>query len=131
MMNDWLKLLVKYKGKCAACNKEIPAGEYALWSKASKTIRHIECKTTTITTKMEEDDNDTSRPRPKVAVVGDCFICGKPIPNTHYGFAEEDYDKKAMSQACICDSCLDNHDAYQNYQKAFIENAFKLAKVNL
>jgi len=131
MMNDWLKLLVKYKGKCSSCNKEIPAGEYALWSKTNKAIRHIECKTTTITTKMEEDDNDTSRPRPKVAVVDDCFICGKPIPYTHFGFAEEDYDKHALSQAYICDLCLENQDAYMNYQKAFIEKAYKLAKVKL
>lgn len=130
-MNDWLKLLVKYKGKCAACNKEISAGEYALWSKTNKAIRHIECKVTTIKTKMAEDSNNTSVPRPEVAEVDDCFICGKPIPYTHFGFAVEDYDKQAMAQACICDSCLDNHDAYRNYQKTFIEKAYKLAKVIL
>lgn len=129
-MNDWLKLLVKYRGKCAACNKEIPAGEYALWSKTGKAIRHIECKAT-ITTKMEADDNDdTSMPRPEVAEV-DCFICGKPISHIHCGFALEDYNKQAMSQACICNDCLENQEAYRNYQKAFIEKAYKSAKVNL
>jgi hypothetical protein len=130
MMNDWLKLLVKYKGKCAACNKEIAAGEYALWSKTNKTIRHIECKVTTIKTRMEWGGNDKSLPRPGMAEI-ECFICGKPIPYTHCGFAVENYDKQAMSQACICDSCLDNHDAYRNYQNAFIEKAYKLAKVIL
>jgi hypothetical protein len=34
-------LMVKYKGKCKECGKEISFGEYALWSKASKTIKHI------------------------------------------------------------------------------------------
>ena len=129
-MNDWLKLLVKYRGKCAACNKEIPAGEYALWSKTGKAIRHIECKAT-ITTKMEADDNDdTSMQRPEVAEV-DCFICGKPISHIHCGFALEDYNKQAMSQACICTDCLENQEAYRNYQKAFIEKAYKSAKVIL
>jgi hypothetical protein len=130
-MNDWLKLLVKYKGKCAACNKEIPAGEYALWSKTSKAIRHIECKAT-ITTKMKEEDgdDDTSAPLLEAAKV-DCFICSKPTSHTHCGFAVEDYNKQAMSQACICNDCLENQDAYGNYQKAFIEKAYKLAKVKL
>jgi hypothetical protein len=127
-MNDWLKLLVKYKGKCTACNEEIPAGEYALWSKTSKAIRHIECKAT-ITTKMKEND-DTSAPRPAMAEV-DCFICGKPIPHAHCGFAVEDYHNQAMSQACICNSCLEDGNAYQNYQEAFLKKAYKLTKVKL
>ena len=39
--SDWIMLMVKYKGKCKECGKENSFGEYALWSKASKTIKHI------------------------------------------------------------------------------------------
>ena len=43
--SDWIKLLVKFKGKCIECQKQISAGEYALWSKSSKKIKHLECNT--------------------------------------------------------------------------------------
>jgi hypothetical protein len=127
-MNDWIKLLVKYKGKCAACNNEISAGQYALWSRSSKAIKHIECKAITRTPKKREEY--TSRPQPAEIEV-DCFICSRPIGYTDYGFEEVDYDRRAVSQACICNSCLEDNNAYQNYKQAFIEKAYKLAKVKL
>jgi hypothetical protein len=125
-MNDWIKLLVKYKGKCATCSKEISAGEYVLWSKSSKAIKHIECKAITTTKKRDED---TNRPRPAMAEV-DCFICGRSIAYTDCEF-EADYDRQAISQACICNSCLEDKNAYQNYQQAFLEKAHKVAKVKI
>ena len=126
-MNDWIRLLVKYKGKCSVCGKEITAGEYALWSKNTKTIKHIECKTspTTITEKVMEDRNMLQRPT--VAEV-DCFICGRRIAFTDCGF-EEDHDRKSTSQACICNTCLKDKNAYQNYQQAFIKKAHRIAKI--
>jgi hypothetical protein len=127
-MNDWIKLLVKYKGKCAACNNEISAGEYALWSRSSKAIKHIECKPITTTSK-KRDEEDTNRPQPAEVEV-DCFICSRPIAYTDCGF-EVDYDRQAISQACICNSCLEDRDAYQNYQQAFIKKAYKVAKVKI
>ena len=42
---EWIKLLVKFKGKCQSCENPISPGEYALWSKSSKKIKHLECKT--------------------------------------------------------------------------------------
>jgi hypothetical protein len=126
-MNDWIKLLVKYNGKCATCSKEILAGEYALWSKSSKAIKHVECKA--IKT-AKKGDLDRNRSRPAVAEV-DCFICGRPIAYTDCGFEADDYDRQAISQACICNSCLEDKNAYQNYQQAFLEKAHKVAKVKL
>jgi hypothetical protein len=128
-MNEWIKLLVKYKGKCATCSKEISAGEYALWSRSSKAIKHIECKSPT--TIPEKRDEDRKRPRPAVAEV-DCFICDRPIAYTNCGFEAEDYDRqKTISQACICNRCLEDKNAYQNYQQAFLEKVHKVAKVKL
>src|SRR5919198_3330523 len=129
-MNDWVKLLLKYKGKCATCSKEISAGEYALWSKSSKAIKHIECKVIIITTTTKKRDEDTNRPRPAAAADVDCFICGRPIAYTDCGF-EADYDRQAISQACICNSCLEDKNAYQNYQQTFLEKAHKVAKVKI
>jgi hypothetical protein len=125
-MNDWIRLLVKYKGKCSVCGKEITAGEYALWSKNTKTIKHIECKTPTqITEKAMVDGNVLLRPAvPDV----DCFICGRQVAFTDCGF-EGDYDRKAISQACICNTCLEDKNAYQNYKQAFVKRAHRIAKI--
>ena len=125
-MNDWIKLLVKYKGKCSVCGREISAGEYALWSKNAKTIKHIECKTPlTITEKANEDKKALLRPA--VAKV-DCFICGRQIAYADCGF-EGDHDRKAISQTCICKTCLEDSNAYQNYQQAFLKKAHRVAKI--
>ena len=65
-MNDWIRLLVKYKGNCSSCGKEISAGQYALWSKNSKAIKHSECKAPppATTTTTEKIDPDTNRQQP-------------------------------------------------------------------
>lgn len=133
-MNDWMRLLVKYRGKCSVCGKEIPAGQYALWSKSSKAIKHSECTTTTTTTtsspattekKQASGDREQS-----MATKVDCFICGRSVARNDSGFmAAEAYGRQATSQASICDECLKDRNAYQNYQHAFIERARKAAKV--
>jgi hypothetical protein len=76
-MNDWIRLLVKYKGKCSICGKEISAGQYALWSKSSKVIRHNECTVPQLPATTEKRDPGTNRQKPTAAKV-DCFICGRP-----------------------------------------------------
>jgi hypothetical protein len=119
-MSDWIRLLVKFKGKCAECGKEIPAGEYALWSKGSKAIKHEKCKVQ----KAEIEDNLPSVPEL------DCFICGKPAGCAECGF-EADCDRQAVSQACICSQCLEDGQAFANYQQAFVEKARKVAKVKI
>jgi hypothetical protein len=117
-MNDWIRLLVKYKGKCAECGKEIPAGEYALWSRASKAIKHVKCETS------ERKEEKKMPEMPEL----DCFVCGRPAGCAECGF-EADCDRQVVSQACICSQCLEDKQAYQNYQQAFIEKARKIAKV--
>lgn len=106
----WIKLLVKFKGKCSVCGKEIPAGEYALWSKASKAIKHVKCET-------------VQEAAPAVKELK-CFICGKDAGCATCGF-EADCDRSAVSQACICEECLDKN-GYSNYQQAFLARMAKL-----
>ena len=131
-MDDWIRLLVKYKGKCSACGKEITAGQYALWSKSSKAIKHSECNTTTNssqTVTTEKKQVDMNRQRSMAAKV-DCFICSRPVARKESEFVESDsYGKQSILQASICNECLDDKNAYQNYQYAFIERVRRVAKV--
>ena len=128
-MNDWIRLLVKYKGKCSSCDKEISAGQYALWSKSNKAINHIECKAPAPAT-TEKRDPDTNRQRP-TAVEVDCFICSRPVAGNNSSFESDDYGREAISQATICNRCLEDKNAYQNYQHAFLEKVHRVAKVKL
>src|SRR5215217_2583630 len=84
-MNDWIRLLVKYKGKCSTCGKEISAGQYALWSKSSKVIRHNECTVPQLPATTEKGDPGTNRQKLTAAEV-DCFICGRPVAGANWGF---------------------------------------------
>ncbi len=130
-MNDWIRLLVKYKGKCSTCGKEISAGQYALWSKSSKAIKHSECKARPPATTTEKIDPDTNRQQPTAAEV-DCFICGRPVAGNNFGIeAADDYGRQAISQASICNICLKDKNAYQKYQHAFLEKVHKVAKVKI
>jgi hypothetical protein len=113
---DWIRLLVKYMGKCAECGKEIPQGDYALWSKSSKVIKHVKC--------------DTPASKPVAMPELDCFVCGRLAGCAECGF-EADCDRMAVSQVCICNQCLQDKDAYQNYQQAFLAKMQKLARKGL
>jgi hypothetical protein len=105
--SDWIKLMVKYKGKCKECGKEISFGEYALWSKASKTIKHIRCNM--------QDKSESS------ITILSCFICGGPAGCVNCIY-EPNCDRTTVSQACICIDCFKSPNAYENYQQQFITN---------
>jgi len=120
-MSDWIRLLVKFKGKCAECGKEIPVGEYALWSKGSKAIKHEKCKV-----QYAEEKKD----QPPSVLELDCFVCAKPAGCAECNF-EPDCYRHAVSQACICSECLEDKQVFQNYQHAFVEKARRIAKVEL
>lgn len=117
--SDWIRLLVKYKGKCSECSKEIPAGEYALWSRKSKAIKHIQCESL-----------DTSKAKKRESTDLDCFICGKTAGCTECSF-EAECNIAVISQACICNNCMNEKNAYSNYQQAFLEKMRKLLKVKI
>jgi hypothetical protein len=130
-MNDWIRLLVKYKGKCSTCGKEISAGQYAFWSKSSKAIRHNECTVPQPPSTTEKRDPDTNRHKPTTAAEVDCFICGRRVVGINWEFEVNDYGRQAISQASICNRCLEDKNAYQNYQRAFLEKVHRVAKVRI
>jgi hypothetical protein len=119
MSEAWIRLLVKYKGKCSVCGKEIPQGNYALWSKTSKAIKHVKCET------VEEKAPATAAATAVMELK--CFICGKTAGCASCTF-EADCDRQAVSKACICEGCMADKKAYDNYQQAFLA---RMAKVKM
>jgi hypothetical protein len=117
--DDWIRLPVKYKGKCAQCRKDIQQGEYALWSRSSKAIRHVNCE-------VQETGNGEMQLIKEL----DCFICGRPAGCTQCGF-EGICDRAVVSQACICNQCFCDNNAFNNYQHAFRVKMQKAAKVKI
>lgn len=140
---DWIRLLVKYRGKCASCGKEIPAGEYALWSRTAKAIKHVQCGTgeggkggaegqAGMTAKAGPAAGASTTAAAAVTKGGvlDCFICGRPAGCAECAF-ETVCDRQAVSQACICNTCMGSSSAYENYQQAFLREARRIPKVKI
>ncbi len=127
-MNDWIRLLVKYKGKCSVCGKEISAGEYAFWSKSSKMIKHSECEAPLPVT-TGKSGTDKNRQHSTETINVNCFICSMPIAITNSRFETDNYGRQALSQAYICNTCLEDKNAFQNYQHAFIERVRRATKL--
>lgn len=113
---DWIQLLVRYKGKCAECGKEIPQGEHALWSRTSKAIKHVKC----------QPEMQLEIKHAPVAEL-ECFVCGKSAGCAECGF-EADCNRATVSQACICSRCLSDKVAVDNYQQEFLAKMPKAAK---
>ncbi|MEP0824941.1 MAG: hypothetical protein HRF40_05595 [Nitrososphaera sp.] len=126
-MSDWIRLMVKFKGKCVGCGKEIQPGEYALWSKSSKAIKHEKCEAAQEEGKKEGEKKGEKQLQQQQQQVPEleCFICGRSAGCAECGF-EADCDRQTVSQACICNQCLEDRQAYANYQQAFIEKARKV-----
>ncbi|AIC15607.1 hypothetical protein [Nitrososphaera viennensis] len=118
----WIKLLVKYKGKCAVCGKEIPQGEYALWSRASKAIKHVKCEVPVVQQQQQQqqkEEGEEEQQEPEALLELKCFVCGKNAGCAACSL-EADCNRAMVSQACICESCLSGPDAYGSYQQAFL-----------
>ena len=105
----------------------MPFGQRIARRSSIANARHLRHTTTTTTEKI---DPDTNRQQPTGAEV-DCFICGRPVAGNNSSFEADNYGRQAISQASICNRCLEDKNAYQNYQHAFLEKVHKVAKVKL
>lgn len=123
----WIRLMVKFKGKCKDCGKEIVMGEYALWSRKSKAIKHITCS---VESAYPSSDRagvqvEASLLLPKL----DCFICRRSVSYNECGINPGDREYLVLQEAkteraqipCICDTCMADRKVYDNYQAAFSE----------
>ena len=120
---DWIKLLVKFKGRCQSCENSISPGEYALWSKSSKQIKHLDCKI-----------NDSKKTKKeKVEKYSElqlqCFLC-KAVENIPISLLKEYlYHESQENSIFLCKSCLENHSSYLIYHEKMYEKVKKIVKL--
>jgi hypothetical protein len=112
--SEWIRLLIKYKGICKECKREIPSGEYALWSRSSKAVKHMKCAIGRESKLLSNSIFSSTIQTIQVP----CFICGRSTACEEQPF-EAHLERTSLSQICICDSCMTDPDAYENYQQQF------------
>ena len=121
--SDWIKLLVKFKGKCQSCENPISAGEYALWSKSSKQIKHLNCKI--------NNNNESLKKRggKSFKLTIECFLC-ETIDNIDLPLLKDFlYNESQKSSVFLCKLCLENPKSYLRYQEIMYEKVKKIAKL--
>ena len=118
--SDWIKLLVKFKGKCIECQKQISAGEYALWSKSSKKIKHLQCNTNDKNINIKSIENTPEK-------VLHCSLCEKAVENLPSDYLLKDSNQKEL--IAICETCLENPNSYLKYQEIIHEKIKKIVKL--
>lgn len=120
---DWIKLLIKYKGKCQSCTKPISPGDYALWSRSSKQIKHLDCKI--------NNNNDTAKEKVEKysGLQLQCFLC-KIVDNISISLLNEFlYHEFQDNSIFLCKSCLENPTSYLRYHEIMYERVRKIAKL--
>jgi len=132
--SDWVRLMIKYKAKCRECGKEILSGEYALWSRGSRSIKHIKCliqedgSSSSYTKELNISNRSSTSSFSRDQGDTPCYICNKMTNCLECGFEEESnkYNIQTnLSPICICNECLMNSEAYEIYQKQFIAKMSK------
>lgn len=120
--SEWIKLLVKFKGKCQICEKQIVAGEYALWSKSSKKIKHFDCKNNNSNKIKNESIEKNS------GIILHCLLCGTAVQTI---FADDFFLNRESQKDSIflCRSCLENPSSYLKYQEIQEEKIKKIVKL--
>ena len=116
--STWIKLLVKFKGHCNKCKKEIKPGDYAFWSKDLKAIRHISCHNS-----QKNGFNKTSLANRQVI----CYLCNKSDDLTPQKSMDLMYDDSCS--IFICSSCIDSHDSFSVYKSKFLKKLEKTVKL--
>lgn len=120
---DWIKLLVKFKGKCQICKNPISTGEYALWSKSTKQIKHLDCKI--------NNNNDMANEQVEKysGLQLQCFLC-KSVNNISMSSLNEFLYKESQENSIfLCKSCLENPTSYLSYNEIMYEKIKKIAKL--
>ena len=94
--SDWISLVVKYSSECKTCGKSVAKGEYAVWSRESKAIKHMACHSSDLASLSSPDSIHNLQLK--------CSICNRPAGCPECEF-EEDCDRTRVSQLCICEKC--------------------------
>ena len=131
---EWILINLKYRGKCIGCGEEITSGR-ALWSRATKSIKHLDCAVSNANQASNPEDiafqeqKTPTRRQYRKTIVQRCFICGKEEPDEdEYDINEYPYLAGSKSQSYICKSCLQREDAFEAYREAFLQKIKKYMK---
>jgi hypothetical protein len=120
---DWIKLLVKFKGRCQCCENSISPGEYALWSKSSKQIKHLDCNINDNKKSVKEKGENYSQLQLQ------CFLC-KTVENIPISLLLEYINEESQENSIfLCKSCLENPRSYLRYNERMYEKVKKIAKL--
>ena len=84
---NWVRLNMRFPGKCLECGKGVGVGEQALWAR-NVGVKHIECA------------ESAAGQGPTIA----CAVCGRPAGCATCEFADG-CDTKKVSPLCICTQC--------------------------
>jgi hypothetical protein len=136
---DWIRIKVKFPGKCIKCNKKLDPGNFCYWSRASKAILHEDCYQLGHSNKSQISpfNGDTNLPSfkskksiPKInsntkkRVSTKCIICSDVIDIHNELIAKlgEIWDNKGEYEGSYCVECMVNFDdvKYELYKKEFM-----------
>lgn len=90
----WVRLNMRFPGKCILCGKSVTIGKQALWARGVG-VKHIECT----------EAENTGIP---------CIVCGRPAGCEQCEMADS-CDTKAVSPLCICSGCNGVKEAMRSY----------------
>jgi hypothetical protein len=130
---DWIPITLKFRGKCIECGKELMSGR-ALWSKSTKSIKHVECsqgntdqETSNNSRGSQRQEIEAKNKRYEETIVQKCFICDKWVDD-EYDFLKYSNFIEDKSHSYVCRSCLQNENAFENYRQAFLQKIKKFMK---
>ena len=124
MAENWIKLTMKFPGKCLDCGKSIPKGQPGLWARGVG-VKHVECAGSADAAGDNDKNDDNTSIAPSgiktaaktAAGIILCAICGKAA-----GCGEcellEICDLHAVSKNCLCHTCSQKADFMTLYRKA-------------
>lgn len=119
--SDWIKLVVKYNGKCSVCGKLLKSGDYAFWSKISKSIKHLNCYSQN-NRPIEEHEVKKSSPQ------AECLFC-KALSSLFINDNQNIGEKTDPKLFFICNDCVDDPGCYGGYQYLLLEKMNKIVKL--
>ncbi len=125
---DWIPITIRYRGRCVECGKEMTSG-LALWSKSTKTIRHLDCSGKVAEIQSSDVKSVSKQNAYSQAILFECFICGKEECHEYEYDIDMYYSYKGRrSDSYICQSCLGKKNAFETYRQTFLRKIKRYTK---
>lgn len=121
IQSDWIKLLVKFNGKCSVCGKLIKSGEYAFWSKISKSIKHLDCF---VQNNRQIEEHEIK----KSSSQAECLFC-KASSSLFINDNQNMGEKTDPKLFFICNACVNDPGCYGKYQYLLLEKMNRIVKL--